>query len=344
MFVNVVGPSKAARLAGRGRPPSTAAETSTNLSALRRLVPTTGRSPRSWAEGGGERWQFPTVLKTGRRSGHSLGCGFVTEAFRADADAHSTMRQTGQKDPKISEVYARGVPAPSPWANEGRSGDPTDSPEPSADRPLESADPRRKALGAVRLQDIRHTQMQQWVSRMTRAGSGATTVVRAYGGAGVGAGRRGEGPAVRGEFSPGDQSPRKNRKPHVYLPHRQLQDLALAAGEYSTVVLTLGYCGLRWGEMAALRVQDLNLRLLAVARNAVGLNGHVAVGTRSRTTSGQCRYRAFLVALLAQRCEAKDRNGLVLQGASARLRAAVERRHRLHISLRTHCGRWGELR
>jgi len=87
--------------------------------------------------GGGERWLFPTIHKTGqpgkvmtgdalammiqRRAaaagytpaqvdllgGHSLRSGFVTEAFRAGADAHSIMRQTGHKDPKMLEVYAR---------------------------------------------------------------------------------------------------------------------------------------------------------------------------------------------------------------------------------------------
>jgi integrase len=39
--------------------------------------------------------------------GHSLRAGFVTEAFRAGADAHSIMRQTGHRDPKMLEVYAR---------------------------------------------------------------------------------------------------------------------------------------------------------------------------------------------------------------------------------------------
>ncbi len=86
----------------------------------------------------GERALFPTVHKTGQPSskamtgdavaamiqrraanagftpaqvdllgGHSLRSGFVTEAFRAGADAHSIMRQTGHRDPKMLEVYAR---------------------------------------------------------------------------------------------------------------------------------------------------------------------------------------------------------------------------------------------
>jgi len=39
--------------------------------------------------------------------GHSLRAGFVTEAFRAGADAHAIMRQTGHRSPVMLEVCAR---------------------------------------------------------------------------------------------------------------------------------------------------------------------------------------------------------------------------------------------
>lgn len=42
-----------------------------------------------------------------RIGGHSLRAGFVTQAFRSGADAHSIMRQTGHRDPKTLEIYAR---------------------------------------------------------------------------------------------------------------------------------------------------------------------------------------------------------------------------------------------
>ena len=45
--------------------------------------------------------------QTQRFGGHSLRAGFVTEAFRAGADAHAIMRQTGHKSPAMLEVYAR---------------------------------------------------------------------------------------------------------------------------------------------------------------------------------------------------------------------------------------------
>ena len=48
-----------------------------------------------------------TPAQTQRLGGHSLRSGFVTEAFRAGADAHAIMRQTGHRSPAMLEVYAR---------------------------------------------------------------------------------------------------------------------------------------------------------------------------------------------------------------------------------------------
>jgi site-specific recombinase XerD len=48
-----------------------------------------------------------TPAQIGLLGGHSLRSGFVTEAFRAGADAHAIMRQTGHRSPGMLEVYAR---------------------------------------------------------------------------------------------------------------------------------------------------------------------------------------------------------------------------------------------
>ena len=48
-----------------------------------------------------------TAAQVARLGGHSLRAGFVTEAFRAGADAHAIMRQTGHRSPVMLEVYAR---------------------------------------------------------------------------------------------------------------------------------------------------------------------------------------------------------------------------------------------
>jgi integrase len=48
-----------------------------------------------------------TPAQVAQLGGHSLRAGFVTEAFRAGADAHAIMRQTGHRSPVMLEVYAR---------------------------------------------------------------------------------------------------------------------------------------------------------------------------------------------------------------------------------------------
>jgi site-specific recombinase XerD len=48
-----------------------------------------------------------TGYPVARLGGHSLRAGFVTQAFRTGASAHSIMRQTGHRDPAVLEIYAR---------------------------------------------------------------------------------------------------------------------------------------------------------------------------------------------------------------------------------------------
>jgi hypothetical protein len=56
--------------------------------------------------------------------------------------------------------------------------------------------------------------------------------------------------------------------------------LARESGKHEPLVLTLAYCGLRWGEAVALRVRDVEFlrRRLLTAENAVQLSVDHAVG------------------------------------------------------------------
>ena len=76
--------------------------------------------------------------------------------------------------------------------------------------------------------------------------------------------------------------PRKKNKPHTYLSHDQF-DLLATSATHGTVVLTLAYTGLRWGEVTGLRVRDVDLvrRRLAVRKNAVRVGGKILIGTPS---------------------------------------------------------------
>lgn len=58
----------------------------------------------------------------------------------------------------------------------------------------------------------------------------------------------------------GIKLPKKVKKPNVYLTLEQLKQLAAASGSHSALILTLGMCGLRWGEAAALKVNRIDFK------------------------------------------------------------------------------------
>ncbi|MDV2477238.1 site-specific integrase [Rhodococcus zopfii] len=110
--------------------------------------------------------------------------------------------------------------------------------------------------------------------------------------------------------------PRKRPKRKMYLTHEQVATMANAAGDKSALVLTLAYCGLRWGEAIGLRVCDLDLlrRRLIVSRNAVEVGATVMVGTTKSMKDRSIPVPRFLVEDLAALCEGKDRHDLVFPG------------------------------
>ncbi|MGW4294342.1 tyrosine-type recombinase/integrase [Micromonospora chersina] len=78
----------------------------------------------------------------------------------------------------------------------------------------------------------------------------------------------------------GVRLPRVGRADKVFLTHAQVDELAAAAEPHGLIVRVLAYTGLRWGELAALRVRrvDLVKRRLLVA--GVGDRGQRSGGVR----------------------------------------------------------------
>ncbi|WP_295695835.1 site-specific integrase, partial [Lapillicoccus sp.] len=79
----------------------------------------------------------------------------------------------------------------------------------------------------------------------------------------------------------GVRLPRARKVEKRFLTHEQVTELADAAGEYRLVVLILAYCGLRYGELAALRVGrvDLLRRRLEVGESVTEVGGRLVTGT-----------------------------------------------------------------
>lgn len=180
--------------------------------------------------------------------------------------------------------------------------------KPSTFRTTESAwrihvEPR---WGQTLVSAVRFSDVETWVSELS-AGKSATTVLRAHGVllsilAGAVRDRR-----ILSNPAEGVPLPRKRRKEHIYLSHEQLHTLADAAGVHRTLILVLGYTGLRWGEMAGLRVKDADLtrRRLHVERNAVEVGSRVEVGTPKSHKRRSVPLPAFMVPLVAQQAAGK---------------------------------------
>jgi len=189
--------------------------------------------------------------------------------------------------------------------------------KPSSLRPLEIAwrlqvEPR---WGRIPVGDVRHSDVQAWVTSLS-AGRSATTVLRAFG---VLAGildiavkdRR-----VPVNVARGSRLPRKVPRAHRYLTHQQVHDLAFASGKHEALVLLLAYTGLRWGEVIALRVRDVDFtrRRLAISENAVEVGPATIVGTPKSHKRRSVPFLAFLIDALAGAAAGKEPNDLLFSG------------------------------
>jgi integrase len=110
-----------------------------------------------------------------------------------------------------------------------------------------------------------------------------------------------------------DNLPRKLRKAHQYLTHEQIEALATASGEHSTLIYVAAYTGLRWGELTGLRVRDVDAlrRRLAVNQNAVVVGSVIYVGTPKTHELRSVPYPQFLEIPIAKLCEGKKRDALL---------------------------------
>jgi integrase len=107
-----------------------------------------------------------------------------------------------------------------------------------------------------------------------------------------------------------------------FLTVEELHRLASAAAQYPipevgtqyrALVLVLGFCGLRWGEMAALRVKrvDLLRRRLKIAESLTEVRGRLEWGTPKTHQSRSVPITRSLVTLLTEIMAGKDADALV---------------------------------
>ncbi len=188
--------------------------------------------------------------------------------------------------------------------------------KPSSFAPVETAWRLRvqPKWGAWSVADILHSDVRAWVTDLSQE-VGATVTIRTYGvlasilDDAVYDGRIAINPARKGRIA----LPRKTKRRHSYLTHAQVRRLADASGVHRLLVLVLAYTGIRWGEMAALRVEDIDFARgrLHISRNAVEVHGQFHVGTPKSHDSRAVPVPRFILDELANAVAGQRRDALI---------------------------------
>lgn len=167
----------------------------------------------------------------------------------------------------------------------------------------------------VRVADMNRTIIQDWVAELGKNRS-ATTVKRAYGVLSSILDDAVEDRRVIANPAKGVKTKRKEMRGRVYLNHRQVDRLAREAGDSSGVVLVLAYTGIRWGEMIALRVRDVDTsrRRFSIERNAVEVGTQIYVGSPKNHERRSVPYIQMLDPVIEIACAGKPPDSLLFPG------------------------------
>jgi integrase len=168
--------------------------------------------------------------------------------------------------------------------------------------------------GRHRLADVTHAEVASWVAQLVAGGLAPATVRQAHRvlalilTLAVRDGRIPRNPAT------GVPLPRARRTEPRFLTREEVERLADAAGEYADVVRLLAYTGLRFGEMAALRVRRLDFlrKRLTVAESATEVGGTVEYGAPKTHQQRTVPIPGVLLEPLSARCGGKRPDDLVL--------------------------------
>ena len=162
------------------------------------------------------------------------------------------------------------------------------------------------AWGDREIGTIKKTDVAGWVAAMVEDGKGPATIHIAHNVLYLVLEYAVDDRKLNSNPAHGVTLPAKSGKAHTYLTVRQVEGLARAVDELGAdplLVRVLGYCGLRWGEVAALRVADVDL---GAARLRVRHNDTRPGGRLVETTPKNHEARAVpFPAVLAGGLEAR---------------------------------------
>ena len=170
--------------------------------------------------------------------------------------------------------------------------------------------------GSTKLRDISHAEVQAWVTELMAGGLSASSVQRAYGLL-----SQMLDLAVRDRRLPANPAksvklPRKLARPRRFLTAPQVEALVVECEPYGLVVTFLAYTGLRWGEMAALRVRDVDplRRRMHITRSVTEDNGRLVFDTTKTGEERTVPLPRFLAEQVTASVAGKGPDDLVFEG------------------------------
>ena len=168
--------------------------------------------------------------------------------------------------------------------------------------------------GRRRINDIVRSEVQNWVAELPMSASSvahAHTVLAGILDDAVTDRRLAINPAR------GVKLPRKEDKPKSFLTAVQVQALA-DESKHPDIVWLLATTGLRWGEMAALRIRDVDLGRgrIRIERSASKVNAQTIIGTTKNHSARSVAVSASVLKLLAPAMVAKSPDELLWSRAN----------------------------
>jgi integrase len=166
--------------------------------------------------------------------------------------------------------------------------------------------------GRVRLSDVSHADVQAWVSELAEERS-ASTARKAHRVLSLALALAVRDRRLVRNPADGVRLPREVRRIRRYLTHAEVSSLANAAGAHRLPVFFLAYTGVRFGELAALRVAGLDLlrRRATIAESVTAVNGVLTWGTPKGHEHRDVPIPRFLVEDLAAYVAGKAPDELV---------------------------------
>ncbi len=163
------------------------------------------------------------------------------------------------------------------------------------------------AWGARQVGSIRHAEVQEWVTSMSAQYS-ASVVLRAAGMLRSLLGTAVADRLIAANPADGLTLPRKRPKRHIYLAADELIRLADECSWRHDMILALGMTGMRWGEMVALRVGDVDIdhRRIRVERSATEVGGRIVMTETKTYERRSITYPRMLEQCLIARMEGRD--------------------------------------